>query len=198
MKHTRKMVLVDYEKYIRNEPKAEMNVMPKPIFNLDKEMNDILNINGLSDREKHYLYLQKLNRFLHFVNEQKKKNVRILPVIKEEKIKEEEEEEEEEAEADSSHADNTSMNSENFFDPDTTFMYGNKSPQKTSTPEKQNAEGSANKRKKEKKTIGSLLARSPFNLRSKSNKSKNKSQIGGWIGFNKINLLCRSSIMCKK
>jgi hypothetical protein len=200
MKHARKMILVDYEKYMQNEPKVDINVKPKNLFNLDKQMNEILNLNGISDREKHQMYLQKLNKFLHFVNKEKtQKNIASTPeFIKKETVNDK-------VESDSdSFSENLSLNDENFFEVDSTFEQ--KTPKnKTSTPKnliiKQNdntAEGSistpskTNKRKYNKKGTPALL-RSPVTLRSKSN---NKNQIGGWISFNKINLLCRNKTMC--
>jgi hypothetical protein len=191
------MILVDYEKYMQNEPKVDINVKPKILFNLDKQMNEILNLNGISDREKHQIYLQKLNKFLHFVNKEKiQKNITSTPeFIKTVNDK---------VESDSdSFSENLSLNEENFFEVDSTFEQ--KTPKnKTSTPKnliiKQNdntPEGSIstpskpNKRKYIKKSTATPL-RSPVTLRSRSN---NKNQIGGWISFNKINLLCRNKTM---
>jgi hypothetical protein len=69
MKHSRKMVLVDYDKYIQNQnQRSELNLKPKPLLNLDHEIYNILQRNDLSDYEKQKLYTSKLNKFLFFAN----------------------------------------------------------------------------------------------------------------------------------
>jgi hypothetical protein len=65
MKETRKMVLVDFDKYKKFEkPEHELDTAPKPLYGLHNDMNSILNDEKLSDYEKQNLYLQQLNRFL--------------------------------------------------------------------------------------------------------------------------------------
>jgi hypothetical protein len=65
MKFTRKMILVDYDKYMTsNQPKQELDVTAKPLFSLNKEMVEILNKNNVSDSIKYKKYLKKLNRYL--------------------------------------------------------------------------------------------------------------------------------------
>jgi hypothetical protein len=69
MKNSRKMVLVDYEKYMQNQnPRHELNVKPKPLLNLDQQIYNILQRDDLSDYEKQKLYTSKLNKYLFFVN----------------------------------------------------------------------------------------------------------------------------------
>jgi hypothetical protein len=71
MKHVRKLVLVDYDKYILNQPKEELNIEPKPIRRLDEEMYNTLNRSDLSEYEKNALFTEKLKKFLHFVEQSK-------------------------------------------------------------------------------------------------------------------------------
>jgi hypothetical protein len=72
MKFTRKMVLVDYEKYInlKSQPDHEIDTSSKPLYGLNNQMSEILSDSTLSDYEKYNKYLEKLNRFL-FLNKKK-------------------------------------------------------------------------------------------------------------------------------
>jgi hypothetical protein len=91
MSNVRKMVLIDYAKYnqIQNQPR-DLNVNPKPLINLDREIYDILQRNDLSDYEKQKLYSSKLNKYLFFVNQKVNKatpEYRIGVPIKQERLK---------------------------------------------------------------------------------------------------------------
>lgn len=75
MKFTRKMVLVDFDKYMKlnEKPEKELDTSAKPLYGLNSEMSEILNDNKLSDYEKHSKYLKKLNKFL-FLNQRNQNN----------------------------------------------------------------------------------------------------------------------------
>jgi hypothetical protein len=65
MKFTRKMVLVDYEKYMESKKNTqEIDTSPKPLYDLSKEMQEILEKKNLSDYTKHNKYSEKLNKYL--------------------------------------------------------------------------------------------------------------------------------------
>jgi hypothetical protein len=94
MKHARKFVLVDYEKYIQNQDQVhELNVNPKPLHNLNSEIRNILQRDDLSDYEKQKLYTSKLRKYLFFVNQKQKLNQTALNHDADFSIKKEEDEE---------------------------------------------------------------------------------------------------------
>lgn len=73
MKHARKMILVDYDQYMSNQSKSDLNIDPKPLRVLDEEMFNTLNRGDISTYEKNELFKSKLNKYLFFI-EQSKKN----------------------------------------------------------------------------------------------------------------------------
>jgi hypothetical protein len=65
MKEARKMVLVDYDKYMKIlKPEHELDTSPKPLYGLHNDMNDILQDGRTTDYDKQNKYLRQLNRFL--------------------------------------------------------------------------------------------------------------------------------------
>jgi hypothetical protein len=69
MKAARKMVLVDYDKYMKLEkPAHELDTAPKPLYGLQNDINNILHEDKTSDYDKQNQYLKQLNRFL-FMNQ---------------------------------------------------------------------------------------------------------------------------------
>jgi hypothetical protein len=208
MKYTRKMVLVDYDKYNNNNinQKKEINVKPKPLFNLDKSMHEILQRNDLSDYEKHKLYFSKLNKFLFFIKQKSKAHVKDEPMFDIKKPKtearpksepESQHESQPDSDTDSFHDEKTS--NDEFFDisqseEDAPFVTLKPRPrQKNQTlsnfslelnnpsTSKENTT-STPKRKKRKYMKKKTVPRegSPINLRS----SRFKNQLGGWFTFN--------------
>lgn len=78
MKHAKKMILVEAP----NEEREVLTIIkdyndilkPNTIPDLDKDLKNILNRNDIDDREKWMLYNQSLQRYLFFLNEERKKN----------------------------------------------------------------------------------------------------------------------------
>jgi hypothetical protein len=201
MKHARKMVLVDYDRYNNNiNQRKEISVKPKPLFNLDKSMYEILQNSDLSDYEKHKLYTSKLNKYLFFINQQTKENVKKEPlfdIIKpqpkpEPETKPEPKPEFNESDNDTFSDKNTS--NEEFFDlshseEENDPKWQNDTLKKltsqfdspsTSTP----YTTPSSKKKKRKYMRKKAVPRdgSPVKLRS----SHPKNQLGGWFSFNDI------------
>jgi hypothetical protein len=72
MKHTRKMVLIDYDRHMNAyKPEHELDTAPQPLHTLQHGMHNVLNDTELPDYEKQNRYLRELNRFL-FLNKLKR------------------------------------------------------------------------------------------------------------------------------
>jgi hypothetical protein len=179
MKFARKMVLVDYEKYNKTTNlRNEINVSPKPLFDLDKEMYEILQKNDLSDHDKHKLYISKLNKYLFFVNQQTKrhdagKNEPLIDILKPKP-----------SEPDNDIFSDKNTSNDEFFDisqseEETRRKSLNKTFKKKVTSEF--CSQSTPKKKKTKYMRKKTIPRegSPVKLRS----SQPKKQLGGWFTF---------------
>jgi hypothetical protein len=205
MKQTRKMVLVDYDKYNQNYNRSrEINVNPKPLFNLDKSMYEILQRNDLSDYEKHKLYAGKLSKYLFFINQQAKrrdvrKNETITPKPEPKLVsKPEPKSESERNDSNNEFFDDGKTSNEEFYDfsqseEDNPFITMKPRPyhrnetisnfsSEFSSPSntKQNKMSTPKQNRKNKKKKSFAREGSPMNLRS----SHPKNQLGGWFTFN--------------
>jgi hypothetical protein len=74
MKSARKMVLVDYDKYMKLEkPLHELDTAPKPLHGLQNDIHNILHSDKTTDYDKQNQYLRQLNRFLYMNQHGRKK-----------------------------------------------------------------------------------------------------------------------------
>lgn len=78
MEHCKKLVLVPHETISRFHEKPVTRSAENVMNDLDREMNNILKQKA-EDSEKWKLYEQALQKYLYFVNEQKKPSTLILP-----------------------------------------------------------------------------------------------------------------------
>jgi hypothetical protein len=199
------MVLVDYDKYNQNYNRSrELNVKPKPLFNLDESMYKILQRNDLSDYEKHKLYAAKLNKYLFFINQQVKthdvrKNETISPKPEPKLVsKPERKFKSERNDSNNEFFDDEKTSNEEFYDisqseEDNPFitMKPHSSHQNQTisnfssefgspSKSKQNKTSTPKQKRKNKKKKSFAREGSPMNLRS----NRPKNQLGGWFTFN--------------